>query len=248
MQPTRIVVFTVIICTFFWYFPGILHSAEPTEKPDFVFLFHGLGRTKSAMWWLDLRLENAGFEVKKIGYHSLIDSPEEIKVDITEQVLSNMPDMDRTVHFVGHSLGGLLIRAFLDENNVENLGRVVLIGTPNQGTAVVDKYRDKWWMKIFGPTPRALGTDSTSFPFTIADPYYPVGIIAGIANWKNDSILPGKDDGVVPVESTKLNGMTDLITVKSGHTRLKWDKDVAEQTIEFLREGKFREDEPLIER
>lgn len=237
-----------LVCTVISCINLDIAFAEETDTTEFVYVFHGLGRTKSAMWPLAARLEDAGFEVKKIGYHSLIDSPEEIMLDISEQISASLPKDNRTIHFVGHSMGGLLIRAYLDSNKVEHLGRVVLIGTPNQGSAVVDKYRDKWWMKILGPMPRVLGTDSTGFHQSIGDPYYPVGIIAGITNWKNEDVLPGKDDGVVPLESAKLKGMTDIITIESGHTMLRYDKDVADQTIEFLRNGKFKDEVPLIER
>ncbi|MBT3232511.1 MAG: alpha/beta hydrolase [Calditrichaeota bacterium] len=237
-----------LVCTVISCFYFDIASADETDTTEFVYVFHGLGRPKSAMWLMAARLENAGYSVEKIGYHSLIESPEEIMLDISEQISASLPQDNRTIHFVGHSMGGLLIRAYLDSNKVEHLGRVVLIGTPNQGSALVDKYRDKWWMKILGPMPRALGTDSTGFHKSIGDPYYPVGIIAGIAKWKNEDVLPGDDDGIVPLESAKLKGMTDIITVESGHTMLRYDKDVADQTIEFLRNGMFREDEPLIER
>jgi hypothetical protein len=106
---------------------------------------------------------------------------------------------------------------------------------------VVDKYQDAWWMKMFGPMTLALSTGKESFPNSITDPYYPVGIIAGISEDKNnEDILPGQDDGLVPLESTKINGMTDFIIIESSHWMLRYDRDVASQTIEFLRHGRFK--------
>lgn len=68
------------------------------------------------------------------------------------------------VHFVGHSLGGLLIRAYLQNKRMEKLGRFVLIGTPNRGSELVDRFRDNWHLSLFGPTTAALGTGSARLP------------------------------------------------------------------------------------
>jgi hypothetical protein len=98
-------------------------------------------------------------------------------------------------------------------------------------------------MKLLGPTTRALGTDENSFPKSIDDPYYPVGIIAGSTKIEiNDKMIPGEDDGIVPLESTKLDHMTDMIIIKTNHIFLPKSLPVALQTIEFLRNGHFKKD------
>lgn len=217
--------------------------ASPANEKEVVYLLHGFGRSKFAMWVLASRLEDAGFLVHNIGYSSINDSPEEILRDVSEQINDSLPENNQTVHFVGHSLGGLIIRAYLEDTKVRNLGRVVLIGTPNKGTTLVDYYRDTWWMQMAGPTALALSTDEKSFPNSIADPYYPVGIIAGVSDdSSNEDILPGPDDGLVTVESTKVNNMTDFIVIESSHWRLRYDREVAGQTIAFLRYGKFEKE------
>ncbi|HES59660.1 MAG: hypothetical protein JW956_06145 [Calditrichaceae bacterium] len=219
-------------------------SDNDAEKEDYVYILHGFAQSKWSMKLLSLRLEKAGFVVERIGYKSLNRSPKDILRDITEQINADLPDTNYTVHFVGQSLGGLMIRAYLDSNRIANLGRVVLIGTPNQGTPVVDKYRDSWWMKILGPMPRALGTDANSFPNSIDDPYYPVGIIAG--NMKieiNEEMMPGEDDGIVPLKSTILEAMTDMVIIETNHIFLPKSLPAAKQTIAFLRTGRFIKDE-----
>jgi len=193
------------------------------------------------MWLLSSRLQDAGYSVERIGYTSLNKDPDQIIDNITNQINSSINNHSAKIHFVGHSLGGLLIRAYLDSVKVTNLGHVVLIGTPNNGTAFVDKYRDRWWLKMFGGTTLSLGTSDGDFPKKIADPYYPVGIIAGKSeSIDNDKIIPGDDDGIVTVESTKLAGMTDFIVIETSHMMLRYNEDVAIQTIEFLINGKFR--------
>ncbi len=212
---------------------------EDTNQ-DIVVLLHGLGRSNAAMWLLAARIRNAGYQVEQVGYSSLNKTPEEIIENISQQINVCCTRHRRTVHFVGHSLGGLLIRAYLQENKLEHLGRVVLVGTPNQGTEIVDNMRDNCLMQLLGPTANALGTDDTSLPKQLEPPYYPVGVIAGYYDSdSNDGILPGRDDGLVPVESTKLEGMTDFIEIESGHSMMRYSKDVAKQVIAFLKNGGF---------
>jgi len=212
----------------------------PAGEKDVVYLLHGLGRSRVAMWVLASRLEDAGFLVNNIGYSSINVSPEEVLLDVSEQINESLPKNNQTVHFVGHSLGGLMIRAYLDQTRIDNLGRVVLIGTPNKGTPVVDNYRDSCWMQMAGATALSLSTDEDSFPNSIADPYYPVGVIAGISEgFNNEDILPGQDDGLVPLESAKVNGMTDIVIIESSHSMMRYDTDVANQTMAFLRHERF---------
>ncbi len=209
-------------------------------QPDTVLLLHGLGRSNTAMWLLASRLEDEGFLVERIGYDSLTRAPREILDDISGKIAACCLNRGRKLHFVGHSLGGLLIRAYLDDNPVTNLGRVVLIGTPNQGTAVVDRFRDSWWMQLLGPTTLALGTDEESFPNSLEPPYYPVGVIAGKRGLGlNDIFLPGEDDGLVTVDATKLEKMTDFVVVNSGHAYMRYSGEVATQTAAFLKSGRF---------
>ena len=213
---------------------------DEVGNKEIIVLLHGLGRGNIAMWKLASRLEDAGYYVQRVGYSSLTQTPDQILEDVSEQINKCCVGQKQTVHFVGHSLGGLLIRAYLQDNKVSNLGRVVLMGTPNQGNEIVEKYRDSWWMQFAGPTALALGTEEGSFPNTLKDPYYPVGVIAGETDGDNDEYLPGKDDGLVSVESTKLkNGMTDFIIIETGHSMMRYNEDVAKQTISFLQSGRF---------
>jgi len=192
------------------------------------------------MWPLAWHFEQAGFDVVRIGYDSLGDSPGEILADVSRQIDACCKALDQPVHFVGHSLGGLVIRAYLANNELPTRGRIVLIGTPNNGTPLVDKYHDAWWMKLAGPTAQQLGTASNNFPATLPPPDYEVGVIAGLKeNGFLPDAIPGADDGLVPVESTKLEGMADFIIVETSHSRMRYSDEVARQAIAFLRDGRF---------
>jgi pimeloyl-ACP methyl ester carboxylesterase len=220
-------------------------SAEPASGPpdqadrEIVVLLHGLGRTESAMWLLASRIEAAGFEVVRVGYDSLGDPPERILATVSRQIDACCKASPQPVHFVGHSLGGLVIRAYLAANELRTPGRVVLIAPPNAGTPLVDAYRDSWLMDLVGPTARQLGTDPDSFPNSLPAPDYPVGIIAGIRNAALLDLIPGDDDGLVPLASTRLAGMTDFVVVESNHWFMRYSQEVADQTIAFLRTGHF---------
>lgn len=205
-----------------------------------VVLLHGLARGKTAMWLLASRIEKAGFDVIRVGYDSLRDPPDAILADVARQIDECCSALRTPVHLVGHSLGGLMIRAYLAQHRLANLGRVVLIGTPNNGTPIVDRLGESWWLELAGPTAGVLGTGPESFPATLPDPDYPVGVIAGVReSGLASDFIPGADDGLVPVESTRLSGMTDFIIVESGHSFMRYSEDVARQTVAFLQTGEF---------
>jgi predicted alpha/beta-hydrolase family hydrolase len=216
------------------------HDDEVPGNREIIVLLHGLGRSNNSMWLLASRLEDAGFYVRRVEYDSLHQGPDEILQDISSQINQCCKEHAQSVHFVGHSLGGLMVRAYLQDNEVDELGRVVLLGTPNQGTEAADHFSNGWLMKVLGPTAQALGTDPDSFPKSLETPDYPVGIIAGELNSElNDPVIPGKDDGLVSVEATKIDTMTDFIIIETGHSMMRYDREVADQTIEFIRNGAF---------
>jgi pimeloyl-ACP methyl ester carboxylesterase len=218
------------------------HNDEVPDNKEIIVLLHGLGRSNTSMWLLATRLEDAGYYVQRVGYSSLDQNPDEILKDVSSQINQCCHKHTQSVHFVGHSLGGLMVRAYLQNNKVDNLGRVVLLGTPNKGTEAADHFSNSWLMNILGPTAKALGTDDKSFPQSLKAPYYPVGIIAGeVKSELNDPVIPGKDDGLVSVEATKIDGMTDFIIIETGHSRMRYDSEVADQTIEFIKNVAFKE-------
>jgi len=217
------------------------HSDEAPGNKEIIVLLHGLGRSNTSMWLLASRLEDAGYYVQRVEYSSLHQNPDEILTDISSQINQCCQQHTQSVHFVGHSLGGLMVRAYLQNNKVDKLGRVVLLGTPNKGTEAADHFSNSWLMNILGPTAKSLGTDANSFPRSLEAPYYPVGIIAGELKSKlNDSVIPGKDDGLVSIEATKIDAMTDFIIVETGHSMMRYDREVADQTIEFIKNGVFK--------
>jgi len=246
MKTKSITALLIIFLSFAGTFTLMAHENRDqsiANEEESVVLLHGLGRSKMAMWLLAARLEYAGYDVHNIGYESMDVTPEKILKDISQQIRDCCTNSETTVHFVGHSLGGLLIRAYLQDNKQENLGHVVLIGSPNKGTPIVDHFRDHWLMQFAGPMTHSLGTTKNGFIKNLKDPYYPVGVIAGKTDSTSDftkDVFDGDHDGLVPVESTKVDGMSDFIVIETSHSFMRYNEDVAEQTINFLRQGKFK--------
>jgi hypothetical protein len=146
------------------------------------------------------------------------------------------------INFVTHSMGGILVRYYLENYEVPHLGRVVMLSPPNQGSEVVDKLKEspifQW---INGPAGQQLGTDADSIPKTLGPPNYELGIITGdrSINPILSLLIPGKDDGKVSVKNAKLAGMKDFLVVHKTHPLIMNDEEVLQQVTAFLKKGMF---------
>jgi len=206
-------------------------APPPPAPPDAeqIVLLHGLGRTKTAMWYLERRLEEAGYRVHNIGYRSLDEDMGEIVAHVAEKISDAGTLNAPKLHFVAHSLGGLVARAYIAKHRPANLGRVVLLAPPNGGSPVIDRLRAAGISNMpIGPAGRALGAGDDDLPARLPKPDYPVGVIAGSA------------DLLVPADRTRLDGMADFFVVDTGHAWMRNDSEAADQAIHFLRHGKFK--------
>jgi pimeloyl-ACP methyl ester carboxylesterase len=144
-------------------------------------------------------------------------------------------------HFVGHSMGGLVIRDYLSRHVVEGLGRVVLIGTPNGGSRYANLLLGlPFSREIFEGLPD-LAEPGPHIPPPLNAPSPDVGIIAGMRpDPVRRFLLPGEHDGLVAVESVRRIAARDEMLVPCAHERLHWQLDTAEAVAVFLETGKFR--------
>lgn len=187
-------------------------------------------------------LAGEGFNVVNIGYPSTRLSIENLASHIHPQIQAICERSSEKVHFVGHSMGGLLIRAYLAAYRPVALGRVVMVGTPNQGSEVADFLKDwRIYRLLYGIAGQQLITDQRSFRHFFGEIDFELGVIAG--NRSIDPIssrLIGKaNDGKVSIDSTMIEGMADHCIVPASHTFITNNKMVQRNILEFLRNGKF---------
>ena len=212
---------------------------------DSVILLHGLARTDRSMHKLEQALEKEGFFVQNVSYHSTRSKVETLAVEAIEPALRACPDSSR-VNFVTHSLGGILVRQYLRHHEIENLGRVVMLGPPNKGSEVVDKLREfPGFHFVHGDAGLELGTGETSVPNQLGEANFDLGVIAGTrsVNFILSGMIPGTDDGKVSVENTKLEGMNDHLEMEVTHTFMMRNNKVIDQVIHYLQTGKFKRSE-----
>jgi triacylglycerol lipase len=208
---------------------------------DCVVLLHGLARTASSMESLSEALVGAGYQVSNVDYPSRQLPIEELAPLAVHKGLSDCGPAAR-VHFVTHSLGGILIRYYLEEHSIANLGRVVMLAPPNQGSEVVDNMAKLPGFHLLnGPAGEQLGTGADSVPRLLGPVAFELGIIAGnvTVNPILSLYLPNPDDGKVSVASTRVDGMSDFIVLPYTHTFMMHAPEVARQAIEFIRNGSF---------
>ena len=194
---------------------------------------------------MEKALAKSGYLVRNTAYPSTEKSVDELaSAVIPAAVESCNEEGDRPIHFVTHSLGGILIRYYLETNALDNLGRVVMLSPPNQGSEVVDNLSDVPGFKALnGPAGMQLGTGQDSVPSQLGSATFDVGIITGnqSINLFLSMIIPGEDDGKVSVERAKLEGMADFLVVPHAHPFIMKSELVIDQVLYFLEHGRFEE-------
>ena len=120
------------------------------------------------MVYLNHRLTKAGYDVYALGYPTRHEDPDTLISHLGAELQARGLDKRARVHFVGHSLGGIMVRGLYAQGHIPNVGRVVMLGSPNSGSEIVDALEDNWMFKTFsGPTAPALGTTPKQFAFAI---------------------------------------------------------------------------------
>ncbi len=242
-RPLLSPAFLCILALFLATAAPSVRAAEPAD--ECVVLLHGLGRTASSMDPLEDALLAEGYATANIDYPSRKATIAELAEQAVPAGLRQCRRQGtRRIHFVTHSLGGILIRFYLSRQRVPELGRVVMLSPPNKGSEVVDELHDnpvyRW---INGPAGQQLGTGPEDLPNRLGPADYPVGVITGdkgeIWDYWFSGIIPGKDDGKVSVERARLEGMSDFLVVHRSHTYIMKAPEVIRQVLNFLREGRF---------
>jgi len=216
----------------------------PRPQGGTVVLLHGLGEGRDSMRPLAEHLRNAvDGTVISFGYASVsgdIDTHGHALAEVVAGLPASGP-----VSFVGHSLGGIVVRRWLalaDEDDRRRVQRVVMLGPPNQGSRLARMAAGIWGLAdhVDGAA-RDLALDWAEVAPRLAVPTCDFGIVAG---GKGDDagyspLLAGDDDAVVCVDETRLPGARDFLVLPVHHAAMMRDRGVQRATVSFLQTGRF---------
>lgn len=207
-------------------------------KGDIVVSLHGLARSNLSLLFANLLLRRAGYEPVSIDYPSRSRSLEEL----AEHVRDRLPaGDDRRIHFLTHSMGGLVVRCLLRERRPVNLGRVVMLAPPNQGSQLAGRLRDRGLFRwVMGPAAQQLGAGQAEVGQILGPVDFDLGVITGDRPLKAFArLIRPPHDGRVRVEEAQIEGMTDFLVVPRGHAFIMNDPVVIRQAVHFFETGKF---------
>lgn len=234
MNTIRIL-FSIIISLF-------IANISIANNNDCVILLHGLARTNHSMSKLASTLNQYHYVVVNDTYPSTKKTIHELAEEVIPPMINQCLTMHpKHIHFVTHSLGGIILQQYLQHHPLPELEYIVMLAPPNHGSPMADQLQDNKMAKLFfGPTLTELTTHKLN-P-TLVKGKYKIGIIAGnysginpLAKW----VFHEPNDGSVAVSSTQMKNMDDFIVLPVSHTFIMQNKLVREKIIHFLAYGTF---------
>jgi pimeloyl-ACP methyl ester carboxylesterase len=200
-----------------------------------VILAPGLWMPGIAMALLSARLARAGYKTHLFTYRGR--SSFDANVALLARHVREMHN-GRPAHFVGHSLGGVLVFNMLNAHPQIEAASAVLLGAPVRGCLAGRRLGTarvgRWMMGACG----GLWVEHEARWERAA----PLGVVAGtlpLGLGRLVGRLPGVSDGVVRLEETDVDGMTARALVPLGHSMLIFSSAVEALVERFLESGKF---------
>lgn len=217
------------------------------SRNEDVVLIHGILRTRYSMRPVARHLVRRGYRTFLFGYPSrrepIAESADRLAAWLKEK---GLPAEGRPLHFVTHSMGGLVARDCLTRHDIEGAGKLVQLTPPNQGSCRARQLRDLWLFRIlFGPAGQELTDGPEGFHSRCGVPDVPIGIIAGGRGDERGLArvfklpAPGDNDNTVLVRETFLDGAADHIVLPFRHSFLMYFRTVKDQIVHFMESGRF---------
>ncbi|MHC4398093.1 MAG: lipase family alpha/beta hydrolase [Planctomycetota bacterium] len=232
----------------------------PPMRGKAVIVLHGLTDTRIAMARLCKYLESTGtYTALNVAYPSTRGSVAEHARSL-RKIIENLDGIEE-INFVGHSMGNIVIRHYLAGQDGGGSGRLpdprikrfVMLGPPNHGSAAATRFADnKLVGAVLGESSQELGPHWIWLESELVTPQCEFGIIAGgLGNEEGfNPLIPGDDDGVVTVASTRLAGASDYVRLPLLHPLLPLSSQAMKYALQFLDRGYFvspGERRPIVE-
>ncbi len=232
-------------------------SGEQSQADQQLVLLHGLGRSPRSMWIIEKAMQKKGYDCLNLGYSPMKQDIPSLAESLNTEV-NLWRDPSKTLHFVGHSFGGILIRAMLAHSSEDspnktaikgNLGRCVMLGTPNQGTRTASYALSHPIFKHLTPKIAQHLVPESQFIANLPEPSIATGIIAGdkafhaiipVTWFYHEATNGAPGDGVVEISNTQCRNMSDFIILPLHHSFMMWNSQVIQEIDYFLRHGKFK--------
>lgn len=197
-------------------------------------LVHGLWVPAAVMTPLAARLQAAGWRCHLFGYFGRART-----LAAHAGRLARFAHDVGPAHFVGHSLGGLVVLDALQRHADVAAGRVVILGTPARGNFAGRRLARHDWGRWFLGASEPLWREGRSARWTRPEP---LGVIAGtmpLSLGRLFGALPGANDGVVRVDETPVEGMRERVVLPVAHSGMLLSARVAAQVASFLSHARF---------
>ena len=217
-----------------WHSPRIR-----TNEGETVILLHGLWRSVWAMEPMARFLHEQGYQTINVPYPSFRKPIEEIVSLVREAI--DQHSGQQPIHFVTHSLGGIITRQLLADLPQEKVGRIVMLAPPHHGSEIIDWLADCPPLKMtLGPAGAKLGSD------TLDAPALPSQFDSAVIMGRKSSLpffrqfLEPENDGIVSVNRGKIPGLNEFHVTDTDHTFIATEPEIMQMTHEFLLNGKIQ--------
>lgn len=186
--------------------------------------------------YIEPNIENIKEQIFSENFHKKIEN-QYYEIDKTSNKINKNFNQNVKINFVAHSMGTGILRYYLKENPLENLGKVVFISPPSHGSHLADvPFVDKL-PSMLGKVVPQFSTKKDSFVNQLGEPDYDYMILIGnkTNNPLYSMIIRGKDDGMVPLKTAKMKSDNFKIIENTTHTSILKDKRTMKEISEFFK-------------